>query len=585
PDGQNIAGMVHNSGGPQPNVNGQAASGSGLQLEVWSLADAQRIHQISLPFNQQAFHCEYLTNSRIVVCYHETTRFYFVVYDITTGREVCAGSADDDEGNIHKVVLSPGRRYLWNPQRDSITVWDLTNGKIVGTATPPKSCDLTGLALSPDGKELLLGMERRGTSYVVVMDLLTKAVKQHLALKFSGRPNPFRGNFGRPISCQWTADGQQWLAGQQLIQQATGELVDSLPVSTGDTSKAGMLLDHDQLLSLSNELGVWVVELKPLKAQLLAMKDRTPGTRAGVSPGLNPTTMPGRVRPRPGGDPTPGDLYATLLASDPDTWKQQWQWCETLNRPIVGLRWGIGVQMPISPAQAQAVLQPRPANHAALHWLKSEAGPVGAELVELLQAKTKDGKFGEFAGLKESSLTDVMILGGGDRTQVMTSARRAGVDLALVICLQSVTRGKTKDMSMTIQVQDLASAKKVWESSSLLSSKVAETTARGGEPFANILAEVTKFIDEQLLLAPLSKMPRPTIIARADAAQLHRTNPMASLAELRLYDHHRAIGKASMLEASTKLLGDAGDAAKLAGDDAAARDAIVQKYHAQWQSK
>ncbi|HTN74021.1 MAG TPA: hypothetical protein VL096_02195, partial [Pirellulaceae bacterium] len=41
PDGQNIAGMVHNSGGPQPNVNGQAASGSGLQLEVWSLADAQ----------------------------------------------------------------------------------------------------------------------------------------------------------------------------------------------------------------------------------------------------------------------------------------------------------------------------------------------------------------------------------------------------------------------------------------------------------------------------------------------------------------------------------------------------------------
>ena len=266
-------------------------------------------------------------------------------------------------------------------------------------------------------------------------------------------------------------------------------------------------------------------------------------------------------------------LYTQVLTDNPSLNKDHWQWCDGLDRPIAALRWGVGVQLKKSPDD----LLPTHPTAAVLRELNDVAGPIGPAIVQMLRAKQAEGKFGAFAGLSDDKLRDVVILGAGERSQLAASARKAAVDLVLIIKLEPIVKGRQRDAQLSLEVLDLASSKKLWSSETLLESRVNAAKRTGQDLLTELSAKLGDDIDAKLALQPLESMPTGTQLSRMEAGAAHRANPLAALAEIDFYLCREMISEPTAQAAFLKLTGNSADAAALAGENLKEREAAITK--------
>lgn len=475
---------------------------------------------------------------------------------------------------INNLVSSPSGRYLFLCG-ESIHAWDTTTLESVGTFVLPKHWHCDGLSFPTTGDQLaMLLVDDQRASHFGVWNLESRAFTlTHDDDKDSSTGNGWTGS----AEIAWLEENQGWLARVHQRNANTGAVSAqfSRPVVREQSRKvfdSNMLLTGEALGSNYKTLRLDKFDPARLKPARIGSSDfRVYGD------GFNDYAEDDRHR-NAGAVPFP---YEELLAADPTTWKQHWQYCAGLGRPTVGLRWGLGVQLDVAARNAQNSLEPQMADRDSLRWLEREAGPIGLQIVDLLRKRAQAGQWGKFVDLPDTRLREVIILGGGTRNQLNNSARLASVDIAAVIRIEA-GKGRDKDAQLTVEIVDMAGLKKLWESKAISSTKVAQMIALGQDPLRDISAEIGKFIDEKIVLTALSTMPRAEIATRAASHPLHRCNSMAALAELMLYDYHKAAPKEVLLPAYTKLVGKEQDATVLAGEDAAARKALVEKYTNEW---
>jgi hypothetical protein len=235
----------------------------------------------------------------------------------------------------------------------------------------------------------------------------------------------------------------------------------------------------------------------------------------------------------------------------------------------------VQIEQPADKAKEQ--LQPKTVSPIVLREVERGAGPIGPFLVQMLRTKTSEGKFGTFVNIRDAELREVVFLGSGGRTQLAAAARKAGVDAVILIKLDKIERGRVRDASLTLEMLDLASTKKLWTSAVLLESKVTVAKREGQDLLKELANECGEVIDDKLKLAALDTMPSTTAVARAEAGTLHRTNPLASLAEVDIYLTRELITQPQAIAALTKLLGTTTNIPELVGTDVPARDAALEQ--------
>lgn len=306
-------------------------------------------------------------------------------------------------------------------------------------------------------------------------------------------------------------------------------------------------------------------------------------------PGLGATmiNLSGFVRERTGPRPIDADtagtkeaieaMYAKVLADNTQSGGDNWQWCAGLERPIVAMRWAIGVQMDLKSDEAKVELQPRPVDNLLLRDLERVAGPAGPSLVQMLRAKQSEGKFGTFAEIGDAQLREVVLLGTGERAQLAAAAKKAAVDLVLIIKLDPIVKGRNRDAQMMIEILDLASGKKLWNSPALLESQVKTAKVQGQDLVTELVDKINVDIDEKLALSPIATMPSGTGALRAQGNTLHRANPLAALIEVDYYLCREQIPSTAASAAYAKIIGNSNDAAELASEDLKTREAAIQR--------
>lgn len=306
-------------------------------------------------------------------------------------------------------------------------------------------------------------------------------------------------------------------------------------------------------------------------------------------PGLGSTmiNLTGYVRQQTGPRPIDADtagakeafqgMYQQVLTDNSDATNNHWQWCQGLDRPVVAIRWAIGIQMDMRSERAKVELSPKPVDNAVLRDLERSAGPIGPALVQMLRSKQSEGKFGTFAGIGDDKLREVIVLGTGERAQLALAARKAAVDVVLIVKLEPIVKGRQRDAQLSLEVLDLASGKKLWNSESILESRVKAAKLENVDLLGELSERMGEDIDSKLGLTALETMPAGTPALRAEASVLHRANPLAALAEIDLYLCREKIPAVTASSAFAKVLGNTTDAADLASENAKTREAAIEK--------
>jgi WD40 repeat protein len=132
------------------------------------------------------------------------------VWDLSTGREGLRidGGARRERGVSGAIALSPKSGEIFSlvdPKElprtfpTCVGVWDLLNRRYLDVIPIGKKLDLTALAVTPDGKSLVVG-DIKGKVYIV--DIETKAVRK-----------TFEGHRGAVTCLAVSADGKSLASG------------------------------------------------------------------------------------------------------------------------------------------------------------------------------------------------------------------------------------------------------------------------------------------------------------------------------------------------------------------------------------
>jgi hypothetical protein len=131
-----------------------------------------------------------------------------------------------------------------------------------------------------------------------------------------------------------------------------------------------------------------------------------------------------------------------------------------------------------------------------------------------------------------------------------------------------------------VAIIDIATTKQLWKSDALSLKDFAAAKTRGKDISKKLVDDAGEFLDnDEFELAPLDKADRVKLIQRAELnIELHRGNPLASLAEMRVYVVRKLASADVAEKANLRVLGNAADSQTLIDGDAAARKAIGEKY-------
>jgi len=263
-----------------------------------------------------------------------------------------------------------------------------------------------------------------------------------------------------------------------------------------------------------------------------------------------------------------------------------------LARPRFVLRCGVAVHIPGLPTSAEIaiarnqgrVIVSRPPSPAVVEALGYWAQAVGRPLLDNLQARMGEGKFGKWLQLAKASNAGVSIappadqaaapqytdeggilnLGIMDAAQARRLAVKEGLDVLIVAVLTGkavkVRGGFQPQSTLAISVVDVGS------NNTLLKVKPVDSPVAGSNPppsepdartGLDMVNDVVTFFEEKLFLVDLPSLTPQDARQRADSlTEQPPAAPLAALAELRYYQYKNLLTPTQLSSYFAKLLGD-----------------------------
>jgi hypothetical protein len=291
--------------------------------------------------------------------------------------------------------------------------------------------------------------------------------------------------------------------------------------------------------------------LDPSSTPLQVPASSTPTADPGPSPDADMDSAP---------TTTVKDEYVRLLAGDGLELQQRMRWLPGAKRPVIGLRWGVGLSLRMPSNQRSPAVNDR-------RDFERYTGTIGTGLFNLLQQRCRAGKFGDWPAASSQSLRDVVYVGEGSLDALQTKAKEQTLDVIAVVDISVRSRS---DQILRLRVVDLHGYQ-----TPIVSSPLSSRQAAGG---AQLLEKTFEQIDAAYALRD---MPRITAaVASSRATYLTRdeiADPLWSMTELRFYHTLRMIDDAAATACFTSILGPENGAAFVRGGGAE-RETILRTW-------
>ncbi len=220
-----------------------------------------------------------------------------------------------------------------------------------------------------------------------------------------------------------------------------------------------------------------------------------------------------------------------LVAGDDATLLYRMRWFPAGRRLVIGLRWGLGVEVadPMDPAVQAAVKEG-----------EKLIGAVALGLVSGLEGRIKGGAFGDWPDQGDPRCRQVAILRTGTRQQLAAAARARRLDV--LILLQPVplssAAGQITQTLVQVQVFDAIAGKPLWTSPTFGSAALGISDVRGWDPVAVRVGEVLQYVRDYVELRPVGELTAEQVRARLKDWEPEKARPESALlllVEMRYY--------------------------------------------------
>lgn len=267
--------------------------------------------------------------------------------------------------------------------------------------------------------------------------------------------------------------------------------------------------------------------------------------------------------------------HVDLIASDGAGLEDRLRWFAGAERPAIGLRWALGVQWTGTGEQPPIGTQ---------RDLAKVTGTIGPGILDGLQQRTTDGRFGDWPSRGDPRFRQVALLGGGKQAELLAAAQRQGLDILVVVNLtpQVISLSRRSDVLMRIRIVDVASKRTLWASESLSQNRVAAASRAGTDLAGQMVEQVLKEVDQDFALKPMRSLKAEDVKARAAklGESISKSEPEALLpvlVELRFYQSRGLLETDEAAALYDRILG-AGKGRVLASGDEAKRRQLLEAW-------
>jgi len=319
-----------------------------------------------------------------------------------------------------------------------------------------------------------------------------------------------------------------------------------------------------------------------------------------------------------------GREYMTAAAvidpKDTDLWQKKVRWCASLERPVLGLRFAVGLTvLGLKPGQGQPG-QPNPGGfpqaipgggipgqgdaqqEAQIQQQRSQAfqqatGAVGAKIFEALTVRQMAGLLGQErkAGAPNqgqpsqgTAPAGTSFLGEGDKKTLVDAARKDDADVLLwyEVSLGHNKKTNATNATITLKLMDPITGKQLYTSKGLSSAQLSTNPGNPNlaaqpnavnDPLLGFLEGITGYIDKHLQLTDMPALDAEKVQKRLTTltAKLPE-NPLSLLLEVRAYERAKTITPEQANEIYKKILGD--EAQGLSSDNRRDQERALAKW-------
>lgn len=336
-------------------------------------------------------------------------------------------------------------------------------------------------------------------------------------------------------------------------------------------------------------------------------KVEKPNQVAAPTPDPQPSTV---VRPLPSGGPDPTEEFLAEVTSavtelrmddatnflcavclghaQQDTVQQYLRWSPALKRPVMGITWGLGVKVKYAKGNDKGIpdvrwrlrgdvraisgqKRPVPLTDAWRHF----TGELGAEIYAELITRINNGDFGQVytVASKASPGREFPETNAGYPGLIWlgqagaSSGNNSRVDLVLTISLSAASKGTESgdwftDISAKPSLRDMRGGRALKSWKTFMTGDISRASKKrgdgGGNPFKDYIADIAKYIDENLAVTDFPAREPKAILDRAQALgkkPKHRDS-LIELAELQYYFSKGQINKKQKEYVFRKILGE-----------------------------
>jgi hypothetical protein len=220
-----------------------------------------------------------------------------------------------------------------------------------------------------------------------------------------------------------------------------------------------------------------------------------------------------------------------LIAGEDSTLLYRVRWFPAGNRPVIGLRWGLGVEVS-DPAD--------PAARAAVKEGQELIGSVAMAVIGGLETRIKAGAYGEWPDQGDPRCRQVAILRTGTRQQLLAAARSRRLDMLIFVqpVPLSSSAGQVSQTLVQAQVFDVIAEKALRTSQALGGAPAGRGVAGAWDPVAAQVTDLLEYLRTRCELVPVPDLTAEQVRARMkqwEPEKGRRENGLLLLVELRYY--------------------------------------------------
>jgi hypothetical protein len=286
-------------------------------------------------------------------------------------------------------------------------------------------------------------------------------------------------------------------------------------------------------------------------------------------------------------------LRADLLTGDDRSIVEGMKWSPALKRPSMLLQWAFGAELKGFPGEGPASLRPQgglpqaPQKNAGSEMalgrqLKSLSGDIGNWLAEGLQNRVDSGGFGDWGQDSHRGFFDhpgITLLDFAPVEVLLDSAKSQHADILLALVL-TMGRGENAKpiTTMMVQIHDVQTGDLLWESKGISNTRILSARRQGKDLASEFAGTALGFIDDEILLRKVPKLPEETIEERLKAISAGaKSDPLSALIELRYFKLAKCLSDSDGQDRLAQILGEE-NATRLVSTDVENRRAAIEQF-------